>query len=241
MDALMNAREMLVLQATLFGLPRTDGQEKADALLKMVGLQDVPDKKRVGTYSGGMKRRLDLALALVHDPEVLFLDEPTTGLDPISRVDIWDEVRRLNKQQGMTIFLTTQYLEEADRLADRVAIIDRGRIVSRGTPDELKREVGKEVLTLRFDSESAAATSIDALAGLDAETMRHGTDVVSYLDDATSALPAIVRRLDKVGVAASGITVSKPTLDDVFLAATGTRLKDGSEPAPNGAAKETAE
>ena len=133
LDQLMTAREMLVLQARLFGASGAGAQETTERLLRTVGLDDVDPKKRVGAYSGGMKRRLDLALALVHDPRILFLDEPTTGLDPASRMAVWEEVRRLNRELGMTIFLTTQYLEEADRLADEVAIINRGRIVAQGT------------------------------------------------------------------------------------------------------------
>ncbi len=152
LDPLMTARELLMLQAELFGTPRDEARKTAERLLVTVGLDDVDPKKRAGAYSGGMKRRLDLALALVHDPRILFLDEPTTGLDPASRAAIWEEVRRLNDELGMTIFLTTQYLEEADRLADQVAIINRGRIVAQGTPGELKREIGNEVVELQFGS-----------------------------------------------------------------------------------------
>ena len=152
LDPLMTARELIVLQAQLFGAATGAARETAERLLATVGLADVDPKKRVGDYSGGMKRRLDLALALAHDPHVLFLDEPTTGLDPASRMDVWDEVRRLNAEQGMTIFLTTQYLEEADKLAERVAIIDHGRIVATGTPAELKRGLGEEVVELSFET-----------------------------------------------------------------------------------------
>ena len=143
LDPLMTARELLMLQSELFGTPRDEARKIAERLLETVGLDDVDPKKRAGAYSGGMKRRLDLALALVHDPRILFLDEPTTGLDPASRAAIWEEVRRLNDELGMTIFLTTQYLEEADRLADQIAIINKGKIVAQGTPEELKREVGR--------------------------------------------------------------------------------------------------
>ena len=138
LDKLMTAREMLVLQTRLFSADRAAARAVAERLLRTVGLEDVDPKKRVGQFSGGMKRRLDLALALVNDPEVLFLDEPTTGLDPMSRLAIWEEVRRLNRERGMTIFLTTQYLEEADKLADEVAIIDRGKIVAQGAPRALR-------------------------------------------------------------------------------------------------------
>src|SRR5690349_22088981 len=140
LDPLMTGRELIRLQATLQGLPPASGRQRADALLERVDLADAADR-RVGTYSGGMQRRLDLAAALVHTPEVLFLDEPTTGLDPVSRKAIWEEVRKLN-QEGTTVFLTTQYLEEADQLADRVGIISAGRLVADGTPGSLKAEVG---------------------------------------------------------------------------------------------------
>ena len=152
LDPLMTARELLMLQSQLFGGGRNHARETAERLLLTVGLDDVNPKKRSGAYSGGMKRRLDLALALVHDPRILFLDEPTTGLDPLSRVAIWEEVRRLNGELGVTIFLTTQYLEEADRLADEVAIINKGRIVARGKPDELKHQVGDDVVELQLHS-----------------------------------------------------------------------------------------
>ena len=161
LDPLMTARELLVLQTELFGAPRDEARTTAERLLKTVGLDDVDPKKRAGAYSGGMKRRLDLALALVHDPRILFLDEPTTGLDPASRAAIWEEVRRLNDDLGMTIFLTTQYLEEADRLADEIAIINKGRIVAQGTPDELKREIGDEVVELQFGSCEDAARAYE--------------------------------------------------------------------------------
>jgi ABC-2 type transport system ATP-binding protein len=159
LDALMTARELLVLQARLFGMSSADARRRAERLLQTVDLADVGAKKRTGEFSGGMKRRLDLALALVHDPRILFLDEPTTGLDPVSRMAIWEEVRRLNRDEGVTMFLTTQYLEEADRLADQVAIINKGRIVARGTPTELKRTIGNEAVTLSFlDSDLAVQT-----------------------------------------------------------------------------------
>ena len=160
LDPLMTSRELLMLQSELFGTPRDEARKIAARLLQTVGLDDVDPKKRAGAYSGGMKRRLDLALALVHDPRILFLDEPTTGLDPASRAAIWEEVRRLNDELGMTIFLTTQYLEEADRLAHRIAIINKGTIVAQGTPEELKREVGDEVVELQFGSSDDAERAL---------------------------------------------------------------------------------
>src|SRR3954470_6925961 len=154
LDPLMTGAELMRLQATLHALPRAEVAPRSDALLDRVGLTRAADR-RVGTYSGGMRRRLDLAMALVHEPRVLFLDEPTTGLDPVSRQAIWEEVRRLN-DAGTTVFLTTQYLEEADQLADQVGIIDDGRIVARGTPGELKAAVGNPTLELSVDDEERA-------------------------------------------------------------------------------------
>jgi ABC-2 type transport system ATP-binding protein len=224
LDSLMTAREMLVLQARLFLADKGQARATAERLLTTVGLQDVDAKKRVGQYSGGMKRRLDLALALVHDPLVLFLDEPTTGLDPASRTAIWDEVRRLNTEHGMTIFLTTQYLEEADRLADEVAIIDRGKIVAQGAPRVLKRAIGNEVVTLSFASEEAARQAATVVERLAPERRLAGRDLFCYFTTAAARLPDLVRALDEAGVALEGLTVSEPSLDDVFLQATGHRM-----------------
>jgi ABC-2 type transport system ATP-binding protein len=185
----------------------------------------VDPKKRAGSYSGGMKRRLDLALALVHDPRILFLDEPTTGLDPASRAAIWEEVRRLNAELGMTIFLTTQYLEEADRLADEIAIIDRGRIVARGTPEELKREVGEEVVELQFASSEDAARACDALAPAAPNRQTANRDLRLYFARAAENVPELVRTLDGAGLRLLGLTIEQPTLDDVFLRVTGQVLE----------------
>ncbi len=154
-DSLMKAMELLTLQAQLFGASRSEAKTRAQELIELVRLTDAVER-RVGTYSGGMRRRLDLAMALVHEPKVLFLDEPTTGLDPASRRDIWDEVRRLNQQLGITIFLTTQYLEEADELADTVAIIDRGKIAIEGAPARLKADLGGESINLLFGDQEEA-------------------------------------------------------------------------------------
>jgi ABC-2 type transport system ATP-binding protein len=236
LDGLMTAREMLVLQARLFRADREQAQAAAERLLVTVGLDDVDPKKRVSQYSGGMKRRLDLALALVHDPIVLFLDEPTTGLDPVSRTAIWDEVRRLNREKGMTIFLTTQYLEEADRLADEVAIIDRGRIVAQGAPQALKKAIGNEVVKLSFESEEVARRAAGVLERQAPDRRLAGSDLLCYFATAAGRLPDLIRALDEAGVGLEGLTVSEPTLDDVFLEATGHRMspKEG-EPAAAGA------
>jgi ABC-2 type transport system ATP-binding protein len=229
LDPLMTAREMLVLQSRLFSAGSAEAGAAAERLLKTVGLDEVDPKEKVGRFSGGMKRRLDLALALVNDPDILFLDEPTTGLDPASRLAIWEEVRRLNAEEGMTIFLTTQYLEEADKLAGEVAIIDRGKIVAQGSPRSLKKDVGNEVVTLTFASPESTGRAAAALAGLAPAQQLSGRDLLCYFTAATDKLPGLVRALDEAGIPLEGLTVSEPTLDDVFLRATGERLSAREE------------
>jgi len=225
LDPLMTARELLMLQAELFGTPRDEARKTAERLLVTVGLDDVDPKKRAGAYSGGMKRRLDLALALVHDPRILFLDEPTSGLDPASRAAIWEEVRRLNDDLGMTIFLTTQYLEEADRLADEIAIINKGRIVAQGTPSDLKREVGDEVVELQFASCEDAASADDVLAAVAPNRQAGGRELRLYFGRAAENVPELVRALDGAGIRLQGLTIEQPSLDDVFLRVTGEALE----------------
>jgi ABC-2 type transport system ATP-binding protein len=239
LDPLMTGRELLVLQARLFGAGAGEARAKADRLLVTVGLDDVEPRKRVGAYSGGMRRRLDLGLALVHDPGVLFLDEPTTGLDPISRAAIWEEVKRLNRDQGVTIFLTTQYLEEADRLADDVAIINKGLIVAQGAPAELKREIGNEAVQLVFADTETALRADGVLQDMTDQRRRSGAELTLYFATAADVIAGIVRRLDAAGIHLQSLEVSQPTLDDVFLRATGVRLTEaeGDEPddgAPSG-------
>jgi ABC-2 type transport system ATP-binding protein len=226
LDPLMTSRELLVMQAQLFGVPPGEARPTAERLLATVGLNDVDPRKRVGSYSGGMKRRLDLALALTHDPLVLFLDEPTTGLDPSSRMAIWEEVRRLNEERGMTIFLTTQYLEEADRLADRVAIIDRGKIVALGSPEELKRGLGHEVVELAFEGAALADRAAVALADVAPQCRLSETGVRCYFPQAAHEVPQLVRVLDQAEVPLRGLKINQPTLDDVFLRATGESMGD---------------
>jgi len=229
LDPLMTARELIVLQARLFGTSTGAARDTAERLLDTVGLADVEPKKRVGDYSGGMRRRLDLALALAHDPRVLFLDEPTTGLDPASRIDIWDEVRRLNSQQGMTIFLTTQYLEEADRLADRVAIIDHGQIVAIGTPAELKRGLGEEVVELSFETPDDAERAAAVLADATPQCRLGDGGLRCYFPVAAHEVPGLVRALDQASIPLRGLTIDRPTLDDVFLRATGQSMRGGEQ------------
>ena len=225
LDPLMTARELLMLQSELFGTPRDEARKIAERLLRTVDLDDVDPKKRSGAYSGGMKRRLDLALALVHDPRILFLDEPTTGLDPASRAAIWEEVRRLNDELGMTIFLTTQYLEEADRLADKIAIINKGRIVAQGTPEELKREVGDEVVELQFGSSEDAEHAYDAVARVAPNRQAANRELRLYFGRAAENVPELVRTLDSAGIRLQGLTIEQPSLDDVFLRVTGEALE----------------
>jgi ABC-2 type transport system ATP-binding protein len=221
-DPLMTGRELLRLQGVLHGIAARAVRERGDALLERVGLTGAADR-RVGTYSGGMRRRLDLALALIHEPEVLFLDEPTTGLDPTSRMALWEEVRTLNND-GTTVFLTTQYLEEADQLAGRVAIIDGGRIVREGTPAALRAAVG--VPTLRIDvGPEDRMTARQVL-------VRHGEDRTTAdgllaigLRAGTAAMTAAIRELDEAGVTIRHLELDEPSLDDVFAEATGRRLE----------------
>jgi ABC-2 type transport system ATP-binding protein len=234
LDPLMTARELLMLQAELFGTPRDIARKTAERLLVTVGLDDVDPKKRSGAYSGGMKRRLDLALALVHDPRILFLDEPTTGLDPASRAAIWEEVRRLNDDLGMTIFLTTQYLEEADRLADEIAIINKGKIVAQGTPSDLKREVGDEVVELQFGSCEEAASADAALAALAPNRQASNRQLRLYFARAAESVPELVRALDGAGIRLQGLTIEQPSLDDVFLRVTGEALEHEVDEAGDG-------
>ena len=222
LDPLMTGRELMRLQATLHGMPRAESAARADVLLERVGLTQAAER-RVGTYSGGMRRRLDLGAALVHEPRVLFLDEPTTGLDPVSRSAIWDEVRRLN-DEGTTVFLTTQYLEEADQLADRVGIIDDGRIVAEDTPAALKAEVGQAHLELCIgNGEQERAREVLGRFG-DLMPAKNGTLLVSLANGAAGVAP-IVRALDDAGLVVEHLDLVRPTLDDVFVAKTGHHLE----------------
>ena len=227
LDPLMTGRELMHLQATLHGLPGPEAKRRGDALLHRVGLADAADR-RVGTYSGGMRRRLDLGAALVHDPKVLFLDEPTTGLDPVSRIAIWDEVSRLN-DEGTTVFLTTQYLEEADQLADRVGIIDDGKMAAEGTPTELKAQVGNAHLEVVIaDGRSVDAEIVMARFG-DPMPARDGTLMVGLRGGAADVAP-IVRALDDEGLCLQSLNLVQPTLDDVFVEKTGRHLEGDDEP-----------
>ena len=224
-DPLMTGNELLKLQAVLHGIPRQEGRARCAELLERVGLTAAGDK-RVGTYSGGMRRRLDLALSLVHRPKVLFLDEPTTGLDPTSRVALWEEVRTLNKEIGTTVFLTTQYLEEADQLAQRIAIIDNGRIVREGSPATLKAGVGAPTLRVDVtDADFVAAKEIMNKLG-EERPARKGRIAIG-LDGGTRAITAVLKALEDQDIEVQHVELDEPSLDDVFADATGRRLEGG--------------
>ncbi len=231
LDPLMTGRELIHLQATLHAMPKDRGDELGDALLQRVGLAQAADR-RVGTYSGGMRRRLDLAAALVHEPSVLFLDEPTTGLDPVSRQAIWDEVTKLN-DEGTTVFLTTQYLEEADKLANRVGIITDGKLVAEGSPKDLKAQVGKPHLEISLADSDGAPTDCDEILSRFGKILppKDGLQLVELQDGASEVGP-IVRALDDAGLSVASLDLVQPTLDDVFVAETGRHLEgDDDEPA----------
>lgn len=223
LDPLMKPMELLSLQGRLFGMAREEAYRRAHELLGLVRLEGAAGRA-VGTYSGGMKRRLDLAMALVHQPQILFLDEPTTGLDPAGRRDVWAEVRRLRSELGMTIFLTTQYLEEADELADRIAIIDEGHIKTSGSPAKLKAALGAESLNLSFEMRDDAVRAEEVLRAM-ADGLQVDRDTLRlYRPRVAEAIPDIIQRLDAVDLKPISITLTQPSLDDVFLQVTGESL-----------------
>ena len=225
-DPLMTGRELLRMQGALHGLRGPDARDRAAQLLERVGLTDAGDR-RVGGYSGGMRRRLDLALALVHRPHVLFLDEPTTGLDPTSRIALWREVSALH-DEGTTVFLTTQYLEEAEQLADRVGIIARGNLVAEGTPSSLKERVKEPTVHIELADPEDAPAAREALAGLgtvEDPNPRTPTRVALATAAGKAAIAPVIRALDEHGVTVEFVEVETPTLDDVFAAVTGSHLE----------------
>ena len=229
LDPKQTGRELLDLQGRLYGLGPADRTRRVAELLELVDIGEAIDR-RIGTYSGGMKRRLDLAAALVHQPEVLFLDEPTTGLDPTSRAAVWSEVRYLNQELGMTIFLTTQYLEEADSLAGRVGIIAHGSLVAEGTPTELKRSIGSDLIVAKVapGNAAAAAAVVERLADVDrAEASEE--EVVIAVEHGAATISAVAVALAEAQVPIEGLTLRTPTLDDVFLHITGGRLQEDFE------------
>jgi ABC-2 type transport system ATP-binding protein len=228
LDRKQTGLELLRLQGQLYGLQRREIEERLTELRALVDLGDALDR-RIETYSGGMRRRLDLAAALVHNPEVLFLDEPTTGLDPISRASVWQEVQRLNDELGMTILLTTQYLEEADELADRVGIVDTGKLVAEGTPTELKRSIGTDVVVARIEGDAdAARAALHDIEGVGAVEGR-GQEITVNVDDGSSTIGPIAVALHDASVKVRDLTLRTPTLDDVFLELTGNRFDPDEE------------
>jgi len=232
LDPFLTGSEHMRLQGALHGLPKGEREARGAELLARVGLTEAADRK-VGGYSGGMKRRLDLALALLHHPRLLFLDEPTTGLDPQSRVALWDEVRRLAREDGVTVFLTTQYLEEADVLADRVGIIDHGKIVAEGTPAELKAQIGRKTVEA-VPQDARDRERLEAVLHRfgDATAASVG-GVATQLREGAGELAEVVRALDSEGIAVADLRLHAPSLDDVFLAKTGRSL-EGAAGAPEG-------
>ncbi len=224
-DGDLTGRENMVLQGNLHQMRGKELDGRVEELLTLVELSDVAEK-RAAFYSGGMKKRLDLASSLVHRPKLLFLDEPTTGLDPQSRSTIWKYLGKLNREEGTTIFLTTQYMEEADRLCGRLAIIDHGRIVASGTPGELKEEIGADSITLTVEEGSAerAKQVLGAVPGV-GEVVDTDGGITVYAKNASALVPEIVRAFDSASLRMSAISLSKPSLDDVFLKHTGHRIR----------------
>ena len=225
LDPKQTGLEFLRLQGYLYGLSRRQADQRIDELGSLVDIGDAI-KRFISTYSGGMKRRLDLAAALIHNPEILFLDEPTTGLDPISRNRVWEEVRRINQELGVTIFLTTQYLEEADSLADKVGIINHGLLAVEGTPAELKRSMGSDIIIADVGTDTESA--IDAVKALDAvgQVESHGTELMIRVSNGAAHIGPVALALHQRGVEVKEIKMHTPTLDDVFLNVTGARFEE---------------
>ncbi len=228
LDPKQTGDELLRLQGRLYGLSKDEIDQRLADLAQLVDIGDALGRP-ISTYSGGMRRRLDLAAALVHNPQVLFLDEPTTGLDPVSRARVWEEVRRLNQELDMTIFLTTQYLEEADELADRVGIINGGKLVAEGTPFELKRRIGNDVIFARLEGDAAGACpmveAVPGVAGVEAR----GNEMVITAAEGTAVIGPVAVALNNCGVPVRDLTLRTPTLDDVFLELTGTHIQTSDE------------
>jgi ABC-2 type transport system ATP-binding protein len=225
-DREINGRSELVFQGRLYGMSLGAAGKRAAELITMLELETCADRK-AGTYSGGQKRRLDIGLGLVHDPQLLFLDEPTTGLDPQSRARVWDEVRRMH-DRGTTVFLTTHYLDEADALCDRIAIIDYGKIVAEGTPEELKRAVAGDVVTLAVSGDQERALDLLKDQAFVRESKLDEGSVLLYVDRGEVAMPAILRLLEGSGLTLVRIDLHRPSLDDVFLRQTGRSLREAA-------------
>ena len=230
LDMLMTGRELVELQATLHGIAPKSVASRTAELIERVGLAQAQDR-RLATYSGGMRRRLDLAMALIHEPDVLFLDEPTTGLDPVSRLTLWEEVRRL-KGEGTTVFLTTQYLEEADQLADRVGIISQGKLVAEGTPAALKAEIDRPRLNVSLTDHTRTEEARAILTRFgDERPSTENADLSYAVQGGVTAIAPVVRALDEAGLAVASLEVVEPSLDDVFVMKTGHHLEGTDEAA----------
>jgi ABC-2 type transport system ATP-binding protein len=229
-DPTATGRENLMLQGRLYGLRGGSVRARADQLLDHFGLTDAAGRL-VKTYSGGMQRRLDVALGLMHRPAVLFLDEPTTGLDPESRAAMWQEIARLAGGEGMTVLLTTHYLEEADRLTSELAIVDRGRVVATGTPDGLKGQLRGDAVQVELPAGADAALVRSVLAGLPEvrDVMIAGRNVSARSDDGAAAVPVVLGALQRAGINAASVTVARPSLDDVYLRHTGRRYSESPD------------
>jgi ABC-2 type transport system ATP-binding protein len=223
-DPEITGRHELVFEARLYGVSLVDARARAAELIVALELESCADRK-IATYSGGQQRRLDVGVGLVHRPQLLFLDEPTTGLDPQSRARMWEEVRKL-RDQGTTVFLTTHYLEEADALCDRLAIIDHGKIVAEGTPDELKRAVAGDLVTVGVTGDVEAALQLLQPQPFVREASIEGSELRLYVERGETATPAILRLLDKAGLGLTTVSLSRPSLDDVFLRSTGRSLRE---------------
>ena len=233
LDPKQSGLELLRLQGRLYGLSGKDTELRIKELEPLIDIGDAI-KRFIGTYSGGMKRRLDLAASLIHNPEVLFLDEPTTGLDPISRTKVWDEVRRINRDLGVTIFLTTQYLEEADALADRVGIINRGVLAVEGTPGELKRSIGSDVIVARVEgSPQEAKRVIEGLDNVERVNVYEG-EVAIRVANAAALISEVALALNAASIKVVELTLRTPTLDDVFLSVTGAHFQGDEQLAEEG-------
>ncbi|MCW5696166.1 MAG: ATP-binding cassette domain-containing protein [Bauldia sp.] len=226
-DSSMTGRGEIVYQGQFYGLSKTEAAARADHLLKAFDLADAADR-RSKTYSGGMRRRLDVAMGMIHQPPILFLDEPTTGLDPQARARMWDEVKRL-RDSGTTVFLTTHYLDEADALCDRVAIIDHGKIVALGTPDELKRQIGGDVITLGVPADRREETlALVAAQPFVRKALQEDDTIRLYVEQGEAVLPQVLRLVDGAGIPVETIAYHRPSLNDVFLQQTGRSLRDAA-------------
>ena len=224
LDMKQTGRELLRLQGRLYGLNGREIDQRMKELFSLIDIGDAIDRQ-IGTYSGGMKRRIDLAAALVHNPEVLFLDEPTTGLDPLNRARVWEEVRRINSELDVTVFLTTQYLEEADELADRVGIISEGRLAAEGTPEALKRSIGTDLIITRIDGDASAAYEAVRNIPKVAQVEIRNDELTISVNNGAELISSVALALNSSGVTVQEITLRTPTLDDVFLQVTGGRMQ----------------